>query len=71
MNRLSLNSDGAFLTTIHRRIPHTRNRTSTKKKKKGNTFILINLEYSKKSNSWVGNYCGCSDFHFVTVLVGT
>lgn len=29
MKRLSLNSEGAFLTTIHKRTPHARNRTST------------------------------------------
>jgi len=40
MNRLSLNSDGAFRTTIQRRIPQTRNNTSTKKKKEKNVIIL-------------------------------
>lgn len=34
MNRLSLNSDGAFRTTMHSRIPQTRNNTSTKNKHK-------------------------------------
>lgn len=41
MNRLSLNSDGAFRTTMHNRIPQTRNNTSTKKQK---TQILTNSE---------------------------
>lgn len=34
MNRLSLNSDGAFRTTMHNRMPQTRNNTSTRKKNK-------------------------------------
>lgn len=34
MNRLSLNSDGAFRTMIHKRTPHAKNRTSTVKEKK-------------------------------------
>ncbi|CRL02146.1 CLUMA_CG015498, isoform A [Clunio marinus] len=32
MKRLSLNSDGAFRTTIQRRTPHARNKTSTETK---------------------------------------
>jgi len=39
INRLSLNSDGAFRTTIQRRIPQTRNNTSTKKKKQYNNIV--------------------------------
>lgn len=31
MKRLSLNSDGAFRTTIHNRIPHAKNKASTEK----------------------------------------
>ena len=36
MKRLSLNSDGAFRTTIHSRIPQTRNITSTESIKEQN-----------------------------------
>lgn len=31
INRLSLNSEGAFLTIIHKRIPQSRNKNSTRK----------------------------------------
>lgn len=34
INRLSLNSDGAFRTIMHKRTPHAKNNTSTKKKDK-------------------------------------
>jgi hypothetical protein len=34
MNRLSLNSLGAFLTMMHRRMPHSRNKNSTENRKK-------------------------------------
>ena len=32
MNLLSLNSDGAFRTMMHSRMPHSRNRNSTARK---------------------------------------
>lgn len=51
MNRLSLNSDGAFRTTMQSRIPQTRNTTSTETEK----CYLIGFNYCRKTeicDSW-------------------
>lgn len=43
MKRLSLNSDGAFRTTIHRRTPHAKNNTSTTNRKRMKISRIINF----------------------------
>ncbi len=39
MNLLSLNSDGAFRTMMHRRMPHSRKRNSTTCRRKMGVII--------------------------------
>lgn len=47
MNRLSLNSDGAFRTTIHKRIPHAKNNASTENKRAIlSTYIKMLFSYN-------------------------
>ena len=50
MNRLSLNSEGAFRTTIHNRTPHKRNSNSAVKKKINDPIAFYVRDISLKGN---------------------
>ena len=66
INRLSLNSDGAFLTIIHKRMPHKRNRNSTKKIKYSFKVVSVR-EYSKQCKIvWQKN--GCDSMTFCAII---